>query len=207
MKIKIILGLMVMTITASLVVGATTAMFSDVETSNGNIFTAGTLDLLIDDGNINVAKFNVENMTPDSPLNGSYKLTNAGTIDGYLDFSKITVINLENGIGEPEAAAGDDTPDVGELGKALNVRLYFDNDSDGRFGTDDVMIYNGKANDMPATLQTDKLLKAGESVIVGGDTVINWTDTGDNASDNQAQGDTLQLDFEFLLSQKSSQID
>lgn len=202
MKNRIILSAMVMTIAASLIVGATTAMLTDKETSTGNTFTAGTLDLKIDDGDSNVIKFNVDNMHPDSQPTGSYKLTNAGTLNGYLDLSKITVTNLENDLIEPEAEAGDTTLDVGELGNVVNVRLYFDNDLDGYFSEGDEMFYDGLASDLPSSIAVNKLVPAGESVTIGAKTVVDWWDTGDNTADNQAQSDTLQIDFEFLLSQK-----
>ena len=45
---KIILSLSVIAAVAAVVVGATTAFFSDTETSTGNTFTAGAIDLKID---------------------------------------------------------------------------------------------------------------------------------------------------------------
>ena len=45
---KIILSLSVIAVAAAVVVGATTAFFSDTETSTGNTFTAGAIDLKID---------------------------------------------------------------------------------------------------------------------------------------------------------------
>ena len=45
---KIILSLSVIAVAAAVVVGATTAFFSDTETSTGNTFTAGSIDLKID---------------------------------------------------------------------------------------------------------------------------------------------------------------
>lgn len=45
---KILLSIMTIAVVASLVVGGTTAFFSDTETSTGNILTAGSIDLKID---------------------------------------------------------------------------------------------------------------------------------------------------------------
>src|SRR3989338_4459206 len=45
---KIILSLSVIAAVAAVVVGATTAFFSDTETSTGNTFTAGSIDLKVD---------------------------------------------------------------------------------------------------------------------------------------------------------------
>jgi len=50
---KIIFSFTIIAAAAALIIGATSAYFSDTETSNGNTFTAGKLDLMIDvDGNI-----------------------------------------------------------------------------------------------------------------------------------------------------------
>lgn len=45
---KIIMSLSVLAVAAAVVVGATTAFFSDTETSTGNTFTAGSIDLKVD---------------------------------------------------------------------------------------------------------------------------------------------------------------
>ncbi|TSC95403.1 MAG: hypothetical protein Athens101410_582 [Parcubacteria group bacterium Athens1014_10] len=45
---KILLSLSIIALVAIVVVGATTAFFTDTETSTGNTFTAGTIDLKID---------------------------------------------------------------------------------------------------------------------------------------------------------------
>jgi predicted ribosomally synthesized peptide with SipW-like signal peptide len=45
---KILLSVSVIAVVAAVVIGVTTAFFSDTETSTGNTFTAGSLDLLVD---------------------------------------------------------------------------------------------------------------------------------------------------------------
>ena len=45
---KIIISLSMVVAVAALVTGATIAFFNDTETSTGNIFTAGTIDLTVD---------------------------------------------------------------------------------------------------------------------------------------------------------------
>lgn len=198
MKKRILLSIMVMAMTAVMIAGTTTAYFSDVETSNGNTFTAGKLDLQIDGGDANVVKFTVGNMKPGDQPTANYRFTNIGTIDGYLDISKVTVKNFENDLTEPEISAGDTTPDVGELGSLLNIRLYFDNDKDGYISDGDTMIFDGKLDDMPASLDTNKLIPAGGSIDIIGNAVIDWWSS---SSDNLAQSDTVTLDLEFTLSQ------
>ena len=48
MSKKLILSLSIIGIVAAIVVGGTIAYFSDTETSTGNTFTAGAIDLTID---------------------------------------------------------------------------------------------------------------------------------------------------------------
>lgn len=48
---KILISLSVIGVVAAIVIGATTAYFSDTETSEGNTLTAGTLDLSVNDEN------------------------------------------------------------------------------------------------------------------------------------------------------------
>ncbi|MHB1455192.1 MAG: TasA family protein [Saccharofermentanales bacterium] len=197
MKSKIMMSMFLLVITISMVVGGSFAYFSDSETSIGNTFTAGTLDLKINDGDVNVVAFNVTNMAPDAQPVRSYKLGNAGSIGGYLNITAVAVANLENGIIEPEESAGDITDPLGELGNVVNIRLYFDNDADGYFSTGDVMFYNGLVSAMPASFIVNKAMAAGSIVKINA--VLDWWST---ANDNQAQGDTMTIDFTFNLSQK-----
>lgn len=72
---KFILPLLTMAL-AVVIVGATSAEFSDTETSTNNTFTAGTLDLNVDGGNTNVVKFTVNNMKVGSQNIGTWRLNN-----------------------------------------------------------------------------------------------------------------------------------
>jgi predicted ribosomally synthesized peptide with SipW-like signal peptide len=197
-KRRILLSLMVIAVSAIMIAGATTAYFSDVETSNGNTFTAGKLDLQIDDGDANVVKFNITNMKPGDQPTGKYTLTNIGTINGYLDITKVTVTDNENDLTEPEVSAGDTTANVGELSSLLNIRLYFDEDKDGYISAGDTMIYNGKLNTMPTSFELNKVIPAGGSIDIIGNAVIDWWSS---PSDNLAQSDTCTYDLEFTLNQ------
>ncbi|MBU4332627.1 M73 family metallopeptidase [Patescibacteria group bacterium] len=48
---KILISLSIIGAVAAIVIGATTAFFSDIETSSGNTFTAGVVDIVVDDQN------------------------------------------------------------------------------------------------------------------------------------------------------------
>ncbi len=110
---KILLSLAIIGIVGSTAVGLTTAYFSDTETSIGNTFTAGTLDLKVNGGDVFVP-YSVSNLKPgDSKGTDTYTITNTGSLPGLLSFKVTNVTTNENGVAEPETSAGD----------AENVRL------------------------------------------------------------------------------------
>jgi predicted ribosomally synthesized peptide with SipW-like signal peptide len=120
---KILLSLMVIGLVAALAGAGLYAIFSDTETSTGNTFTAGTLDLKVggqDDGGT-VAHYTLSNMKPGDDT-GYYKwvLKNAGTLPGKVSVTFSVIINYENGQTEPEALV-DPTAGAleGELGQYL----------------------------------------------------------------------------------------
>jgi len=126
---KILIAVMTLAIVAALGVGGALAVFSDTETSEDNTFTAGTLDLKVDDADSPVAHVEVENIAPG--WNNIYKWTlkNAGSLDGVVKICISEVTELEKGTNEPEdigeafvftpAGCGQQTvgiTDTGELG-------------------------------------------------------------------------------------------
>jgi len=115
---------------ANLFVGAGTfTYFNDVETSTGNTFTAGTLDLKVggqDDPN--VVNITLSNMKPGDDT-GYYKwvLKNVGTLPGKVSVTFSVIINDDNGLTEPESAC-DTTGGAGEgeLGQYLKPGIHPD---------------------------------------------------------------------------------
>lgn len=76
---RIILGLSIIGIVAAIAIGTTVALFSDTETSTGNIFTAGSIDLKVDHkyamyDNNPCVKDCVENPTSNLIQNGSFEV-------------------------------------------------------------------------------------------------------------------------------------
>jgi len=197
---KILISLLGLILVIGLVGLGVFAYFSDTETSNGNIFTAGTLDLNIDGGNTNVVKFTVANMRPGNQPKGSYNLKNVGTINGFLDLENIVVTSAENGRLDPEIAAGDTTDGVGELQNVLGVYLFVDYGKDGWFSVGDKVIYNGLAKDMPSNFELNEPLAAGADINIQG--IINWWST---PNDNQAQSDSMTIGITFELAQTAAQ--
>ncbi len=107
MNKKILISLSVIGAVAAIAIGGTIAYFSDTETSTGNTFTAGSLDLIVD-----------INGTPENPLDGpiftlpdmkpgdSGEVTLSLTVDdnpacGLVSFNLTS--DLDNSCTEPEA--------------------------------------------------------------------------------------------------------
>lgn len=153
---KIITSLSVLAVVAVLAVGATIAFFNDTETSTGNTFTAGGIDLTVD----SFGSFRNGVGVPDTP----WEATNL-TSEKFFEFTDVkpgdwfrrnislhvennpawacllirNVDEDENTHTDPEKEAEDNTPgDVngqgnGELGKNMHVLGWFDSNGNGKF--------------------------------------------------------------------------
>jgi spore coat-associated protein N len=197
---KLLLSISALGIASILAIGATTAYFSDSEVSSNNTFAAGTLDLNLNGGDSDVAVFNVQNMIPGhTQPHGLFKLKNVGTMPGKVKITSFTLRDYENGVTDPEATAGDTTTGTleGELSQRLNVRIWIDTDHNGWISTGEVVLYNGKISNLPTSgLDLNKTLAANEEIDLK--FLVDWWVSPD---DNLAQGDSLEMDIEFTLSQ------
>jgi spore coat-associated protein N len=144
-KIRLSALLAVSVLMLALLIGGLYGYFDDTETSTGNVFTAGTLDLQtwVDGASPTGASFVVtqsdnvaglaghvvfSNVSPGDNGTMTWVLTNGGTIDGTLGLAG-TVTFDENGIWEPESAAlgeSSDPLDGGELDTNMFCILYQD---------------------------------------------------------------------------------
>ncbi len=157
----------------SVVAGGTGAFFSDTETSAGNIFTAGSLDLTVDNTSYLNGVYRPDTSWSLADLDDGQGPSSADGKYFFFDFRDIKpsdwgedTISLhvhdnpswacmdlslsaedDNGITGPEAAAGDatDGPGVGELQNELTVAWWLD---DG----DNVLETNETAHEFQARL-------------------------------------------------------
>lgn len=193
---KLLFSFIVLGITSVCAIGATTAYFSDTETSSANTFTAGTLDLKVNGGDADVS-YTFSNMSPErSQPNMTYILKNNGTLNGFLNIKNIVVSSGENGITEPELVAGDVSADDGELDQVLNLRLMYDANCNGWYESSDAILYQGFAQNIISQYLPNINIVAGQQVCIN--VLINWWST---ASDNLAQGDDMTLGMAFELNQ------
>ena len=143
---KILISLAIIGAVSAIVVGATTAYFSDTETSTGNTFSAGKLDLKVNDADNPGVLFTLSNITPGRYYDaGTVTLKNAGDVPGKLSIKIKDPVSHENSLEEPEIEAGDATSTEvdpgsydanegdGELWDLCFMRVYVDGNHDGKY--------------------------------------------------------------------------
>jgi predicted ribosomally synthesized peptide with SipW-like signal peptide len=152
MNKKILISLCIIGAVAAIAVGGTIAYYNDTETSSGNIFTAGTLNLQVGDSDPTGWNFQIGDIKPGDSGFQEVILQNTGSLDGYLHITFANLINDEMGCTEPEGqpegidiTCENPGPNQGELAQNLDVLIYLDEDTSGTFtlGTD-TLIYQGK---------------------------------------------------------------
>ncbi len=140
MNKKILLSAMVIILASALIGGGIYAVFSDVETSTGNTFTAGTLNLVPStSGTGPGGKYSVTaggdgvngkvvftTLAPGDSGSITWTLENDGNLDGTLTMPS-DVTFQENGTNEPEdAVSGNNGGSDGDLDEYMGVRLQRD---------------------------------------------------------------------------------
>jgi len=223
MNKKILLSAMVITLASALIGGGIYAVFNDVETSTGNTFTAGTLNLIpstsgtgpggkytVTPGGDGVnGKVVFDTLAPSDSGSITWTLENDGNLDGTLTMPS-DVTFAENGSNEPEnAVSGNNGGGNGDLDQYMGVRLK-------RNGS---YILGDASNYVPFSGLEAVLDAESESLTASGTLtyVLQWeiasnvkgagTDgkfgTGDDVEvdDNIIQSDKATLDITFTLDQ------
>ena len=186
MKRKIAMLLVSATLAIALLGGGVYAYFSDSENSDNNNFTAGTMDLTLNDGG--AAAISLSNVAPGDSGLSMYTLRNIGTIDGNLQVSIANLENLPGSNPEPEGPG-----DIGNLAQSIHVHFWMD-DGDGSQEAGEIELYDGVLSGvtMPSS---SSLLAAGGSTFLA----LAWdipTTIG-----NEIQGDIVNFDLVFTLQQ------
>ncbi len=155
---RIFLSLALIVVTGgALAFGATKAYFSDTETSTANVFTAGAIDLQIDNesyynGILNASTtwkqkdltiekfFDFGDLKPDDFGEDTISL-HVDNNDAFLCADVKLTSNAENNQTEPEVLV-DSTTDVGELASLVNF-VWWADDGDNVFEDDEKLISQG----------------------------------------------------------------
>jgi len=134
-KRKVLASLLVIAVVAGLVGASTFALFSDVETSEDNIFQAGTLDLEV--GSPSDLPITLTNMAP-GVESGDFNITwkNVGSLAGQVKWH-ISAFADADGAGSTEFGPGDIS--AADFAKKVYVtKAYFDRNGDGVYDPDGV---------------------------------------------------------------------
>lgn len=172
---KILISLAVIGVVGAIAIGGTIAYFSDTETSTGNTFTAGKLDLELGAGN--PMPFNVSDVYPGQSGTGKVTLTNTtGSLDGDLDIKIVNFVQSEGGpLTEPEISAGD-YENGGDLYLSFGIVGYLDVDRDGVFDAGDIQLaYDGQKKAYPGFWGGDFHYASVTSNLTGWNDVITLT--------------------------------
>lgn len=182
-KRSIFLSFLVIVCVGMLAGAGVMAVFSDTETSAGNAFAAGTLDLKVggqDDPGVAV-QFSVAQAKPGDGDSAVINIANEGTLSGAATMKLVNVTNLP---GEtPESEPG---PDGGELGDA--VMLTVKNPAGN-------IMAQGTVNDLENKIISLCILPASSAR----DVTVEYRIP--EAAGNEIQGDIVTFEILFSLGQ------
>lgn len=204
---RILISLMTIALVGALIGGGIYAYFSDIETSAGNVFTAGTLNLKVSADDPLVEHFEVTDTYGGDSGFLDWLLKNDGSIAGSLDITFSNIVDAENGVNEPEAAdPGEDgtvaAPGIdGELAEVLKLLIYIDENNDDAYAAlDDTLIYDGFVK---PGLEAEQLSNYAMAANYGsaGDKAVRIEWSIDGGVGNKIQSDSTGFDIEFELLQ------
>jgi len=206
MNKRFLVSLSVIGVVAAIAIGGTIAYFNDIETSAGNTFTAGTLNLKVGDEDPTSWSYYAEDIKPGDEDKEFVTIQNTGTTDGYLHITFANLVNDEMGCTEPE---GDvdltcDNPGAnqGELAKNLDILIYIDENSDEDFDLGgDTLVYQGKARGI---LQGDLFNYSLPTGTLKKDEFVLERKL-DSSVGNEIQTDSVQFDIVFELTQNKKE--
>lgn len=170
------------------------------ETYNGDVVESGDED----DGPV----LHVGNAQPGDSGKLAFRVTPETGEDGARTWFSLAVTeNAENGRNEPELAAGDDTPDRGELADAVEAAVWYDT---GSFGVSGFGGCDGDRDTAEETLVQGSLLDVDDAladgVPLGGDCLsadegvcvgVSWSLPA--SVGNRIQGDSVETDLSFTV--------
>jgi len=169
--------------------GGVYAYFSDTESSPGNQFAAGTLDLVL--GGSGSSTISVSNMAPGSSGVALIDAQNVGTIGGTLTMTVSNLVDSEGTNPEPET----NIVPPGDLSANVDLTLFIDVDHSGTFNLGDTTLWSGKLNALSGVNANCGTLAGGATMNVGVYYSVA-TSVG-----NDIMGDITTFDITFNLQQ------
>ena len=209
---KILISVMIIALVGALIGAGVYAYFSDTETSTGNSFTAGTLDLTVDGANPWAStKITAANMKPGSSGVVDCTLVNAGNLNGTLTVDIKSLVDSQGTCPEPECVNEGGTYSGGSctgntvvtLSSKMDIVVWVDNGAGSgtannglKDGTEQ-QLFSGTlfAADAAAAWSVTGGLSAGSTTYIGISYSIATSVT------NEIQDDSSTFTIEFVLGQ------
>ncbi len=204
MNKKIILSMLTIGAVLAMVTGATTALFSDTETSTGNTFSAGTIDISVNNLNpwSNVGHFTIADMKPSEVHYKEVTLKNVGSNPADI-WKKIDITGYTDGLRPESETSGVNDNEIGTVirydislnGQALIEEVdgyVMDEDSPGGYG-----------HQLANTYHADKRYIYLGRLEPNATMVVKQSYHMDLSTGNWAQGDTMGFNVEFYAQQTS----
>jgi spore coat-associated protein N len=189
---KLLVSLMSMVMVIAMVGGGAFAYFTDSETSTGNSFTAGTLDLKLNGADAPVVKpIDWANKQPGDSGTYTFNVQNAGSLAGFLNIG-VAQTPSEGTLTEPEQVAETAIGHTVNIADEMNFKVTV------TIGTGSpVVIYNGMLKNY-AQSPDDIAFPANTP----GTVLVEWSIDGPTVG-NEIQGDSVLVDMAFNLTQQA----
>lgn len=189
MKKKIAMLAIGAMLAVALVGGGVYAYFNDTETSSGNQFSAGNLDLVIGTAGSMPMTFN--NLVPGSSGGSYIQVQNQGSIAADLSLAAQNMVDSEGANYEPET----NQVAPGDLSANVDIRVFVDANANGAYDAGETSLFYNKLNTLAGTSVTYGSLASGASVNIG----IAYSVA--TSVGNDIMGDTVTFDIVFTLQQ------
>lgn len=191
-KKRVTFAFLVLSVAAVMSSGAIYAYFNDTETSTGNSFTAGTLDLTVNALNPwTTTQFNVDNLAPGDEGYVNLLLFNNGSTTGTLEGRIASITNAPGETYEPEKAFG---TDLGELAANMMITVWIDPNGNGKIDGTETAAYNGYLSAATSGWNLGTLAGGATSKVSIGYQIPP-------SVGNVIQGDICTFSIEFILTQ------
>jgi predicted ribosomally synthesized peptide with SipW-like signal peptide len=231
MRTKVVLAALTLGLVGAFASGSTLAVFSDFESSEDNVFSAGELDLRLDYNESYNGEFQ-ERQPLASDIDSIFELDDVkpgdhgnGTISFQVDTNPAYVFlvlnqteDLDNTCTEPEDDVEDSGPDDGcdfdgELDHKVRFEMWYD-DGDGVKESDEQYIVS-PANDtrineafgQPINLDSNLSTQEQTAYQPGDHRFIGWRWRLPPAVGNRVQTDSFKFDFVFYAEQERNNPD
>jgi predicted ribosomally synthesized peptide with SipW-like signal peptide len=184
MSRRILIALLGVLLVAALAGAGTFAYFSDTETSTGNTFTVGTIDISVDGENPWTKTFELEDLKPCETGTITFVVTNVGTNPADI-YKHLTVTELAGGA-HPESEWAEDPDDtINNIDEVMDYAIL----------VNDASIYTGTV----ASANCNEILLG--QLAPGASMTVVQTYHLQAGVTNWAQGDKMTFDIEVLAKQ------